>query len=68
MSHVHANVRRVRHVHVCMCLCRCVTHKLYAITSRVRRVFDRGQYGLYARAVWSKKLKTGTETVEPRAM
>ena len=40
MSHVHANVRRVRHVHVCMCLCRCVTHKLYAITSRVRRVFD----------------------------
>ena len=34
MSHVHANVRRVRHVHVCMCLCRCVTHKLYAITLR----------------------------------
>jgi hypothetical protein len=45
MSHVHANVRRVRHVHVCMCLCRCVTHKLYAIT--LRHVF-----GAYS-TVWS---------------
>ena len=55
---------------MCMCACVCVDvlhtsfmRLLYVTCSaRIR------QYGLYARAVWSKKLKTETETVEPRAM